>query len=64
MHDKPIPESAGKLDSEKRTTIACRKCGKQTVVLQSWESDCGGYEDDKFSCKSCGHVWWVEGPDA
>jgi hypothetical protein len=29
-----------------------------------WESDCGGYEDHKFTCLTCGHVHWVDGPDS
>jgi ribosomal protein L37E len=63
MHTKTIADSEGTFDDPHMTDIACRKCGKRTVTVQAWESSCGGYEDHRYTC-TCGHFWWVEGPDA
>jgi transposase-like protein len=64
MHTKPIAEIDGKFESAKPSNRRCPKCKKDTVVCQTWESSCGGYDDDKFTCSACGYHWWVEGPDA
>jgi DNA-directed RNA polymerase subunit M/transcription elongation factor TFIIS len=65
MHTQPMSERQGELDAEKRTDRKCPKCGVQgQCVYQTWESSCGGYEDEKHTCRACGHVWWIEGPDS
>jgi RecJ-like exonuclease len=66
MHTKPMSESEGTFDKDwQATTLPCRGCGKEGhVYVRTWESDCGGYEDDKYQCRACGKVWWIDGPDA
>lgn len=45
--------------------IQCRKCAcKGTVSMRVWESSDGAFEDYKFKCAACGHVWWVDGIDS
>lgn len=65
-HMKPMSESEGTFDKEQKSDRSCPKCKKTNVVMKVWNSNDGGFEDEKFTCKepSCGHVWWVEGPDA
>ena len=65
MHINSMSEVDGTFSKEKLTNLACRKCNKiGHVFLKEWESSCGGYDDEKYMCKACGHHWWVEGPDA
>lgn len=46
-------------------TRRCRKCDKETAhKCESWESSCGGYEDYKYTCSTCGTVHWVDGIDS
>lgn len=40
------------------------KCGSNNILYRRWESTCGGFEDICYTCKDCGKLWWVEGPDA
>jgi hypothetical protein len=63
---KPMNDSDGTFKDEwkKVPQCLCPKCGSQNVYCRTWESDCGGFEDDNFKCANCGHVWWVEGADA
>lgn len=43
----------------------CIKChATNCISVELWESSCGGYEDEKFTCSNCKYTWWVEGPDA
>lgn len=42
----------------------CPKCGQADAYHETWESPCGGYSDDKFVCRSCGYLWWVDGVDS
>lgn len=42
----------------------CRKCKKESAICYVWESSCGGYEDYKYVCQECKHVWWVDGIDS
>lgn len=44
--------------------VACRKCRATGVTETVWESTCGAYEDYKFECPQCGHVWWMDGIDS
>lgn len=41
----------------------CKVCNSDNIVYRSWSSHCGGYEDDKFKCLNCLHMWWIDGPD-
>lgn len=63
-HSAPMPDSAGTFAGEKPCDDACRKCKAKQVVYSKWESSCGGYEDYKYRCNTCGHVWWEEGIDS
>jgi DNA-directed RNA polymerase subunit M/transcription elongation factor TFIIS len=40
------------------------KCGGKDILHRVHESSCGGYEDTQYSCRSCGHSWWVGSADA
>jgi RecJ-like exonuclease len=45
--------------------VPCRKCKVAgQIERRSWESSCGGFDDDQYRCKACGGTWWIEGPDA
>lgn len=55
--------------SEKWEPVAtehpCCKCGSVGgIESYTWESSCGGYEDEHYRCTHCGKDWWIEGPDA
>lgn len=61
-HTGPVP---GDFTSDKKKSAGkCIRCGAEDVWYQEWESSCGGYEDYKYECRSCGKIWWVEGSDA
>jgi hypothetical protein len=66
MHMKPMSESEGTFDSgwrdSPRPCPHCKVTGQRQYRV--WESDCGGYEDEKNRCLACGKIWWIEGPDA
>lgn len=68
MHTGPVNDATdGKFSEWKKaeSDAPCRHCGKKgDVRYVVWESSCGGYEDYKYGCMSCGKTWWVEGPDA
>lgn len=63
-HMGDMPESAGTFTKGSATDRICRKCGNQTVRVELWESNDGAYEDEKFTCTTCGHVYWVDGIDS
>lgn len=65
MHDKPMKESEGTFTRSATATRTCPKC-HGPVTVQLWESNCGGFEDEKYTCDdpNCRHVWWVDGPDS
>lgn len=63
-HTQEMPDSAGKFGSKQEVPEPCRYCGNEYVHVQSWESNCGGYEDYRYSCSACGRFWWVEGADS
>ena len=63
MHTKPMSESRGAFTSEALSTRGCKKCGGK-VKREIWESGDGAYEDYKFTCLSCGHIFWIDGLDA
>jgi uncharacterized protein with PIN domain len=64
VHTGPMSESEGTFTGGTLTERTCSKCGKKTVRVQIWESSDGAYEDEKFTCTSCGHIYWVDGIDS
>ena len=63
MHTKPMAESDGTFTNENEVKWPCPKCGGK-VHMRVWESSCGGYEDEKYTCTACPWVRWAEGPDS
>jgi hypothetical protein len=64
MHSKPMEESQGTFTTTETSPHECRRCGRGPVKCQTWESQCGGYEDYQYTCPACGYVWWVDGIDS
>lgn len=64
MHTQPMADSDGKFANMKPCEGKCLKCGKEEVGYREWESSCGGYEDYQYTCRACGHSWWVDGIDS
>lgn len=64
MHTKEVSESDGEFGGMKRASRPCPKCGSADHFYRVWESDCGGYEDEKHECRACGKTWWVESADS
>jgi uncharacterized protein with PIN domain len=64
MHSKPMAEHEGVLKEPAKELDECPKCKKKAVKTRIWESNCGGFEDEKHECQACGHVFWVEGIDS
>ena len=64
MHTQPMADSDGKFAKMKPCEGKCRKCGKAELSYREWESNCGGYEDYQYTCRACGHSWWVDGIDS
>lgn len=65
MHTKPMAESEGNFSDMKPCEgKKCPKCGKEEIFYKVWESSCGGHEDYKFTCRACGHSWWIDGIDS
>ena len=46
-----------------KTNARCHRCKKRTVVCREWESSDGAHTDHQYKCKSCGYMWWIDGPD-
>ena len=44
--------------------VKCPKCKQLGVIETPWDSDDGAYTDYHYECKTCHHMWWVDGPDA
>lgn len=64
-HTGPMKESEGAFTSTETFTMWCAKCAKGTPhTAQTWESNCGGYEDFKYTCTVCERVHWVDGIDS
>ncbi len=70
MHNQPILESSGEFRADgwkptkpENPAFTCQKCGSDNVWYRTWESSDEAYEDIKYSCRSCGRNWWVEGDD-
>ena len=65
MHIQSMPESEGKFTKESNAPVAkCPKCWEFAVYYKIFESNCGGFEDAKYTCAKCGHYWWIDGPDS
>ncbi len=65
MHTQPMPESAGTFGPVAAQLHDCPHCkALKCVKLRLWESNCGGWEDERYECTTCGKVWWNEGADA
>lgn len=63
-HTGPLCDSDGTFGSEQSTNEPCRQCRARTVTACLWESNDGAYEDWRFTCLLCGHIWWVDGIDS
>jgi hypothetical protein len=66
-HTRPYTEeeiAAGEFSQPQYTQAYCRMCDIANVTVQSWDSACGGYTDYKYTCKTCGHHWWIDWPDS
>lgn len=57
-------ENEGAFEATVDTDMSCRVCSAVAVKASPWSPSDGGSEDTKFTCTACGHVWWVDGPDA
>jgi Zn finger protein HypA/HybF involved in hydrogenase expression len=64
MHTGQIHDSGGTLSKERAAVRPCPRCGWKDVLVQTGDSSCGGYEDLKYTCPQCYHVWWVDGIDS
>ena len=64
MTHGPMRESDGVFSMSEDTDCECRHCHAFAVTVRQWDSNCGGYEDYKYTCGACGHVWWIEGIDS
>jgi DNA-directed RNA polymerase subunit M/transcription elongation factor TFIIS len=60
----PISDDDGEFKNKVESARPCKKCGEYAVHSETWTSNAGGFEDWRYTCKACGHFWWVEGPDS
>lgn len=63
-HMKPMSETDGEFTKREGSKMACPKCQQTNVTVQTWESSDGAYEDYKYTCPDCKHVWWIDGIDS
>lgn len=63
-HTREMSELEGDFKPAVASAARCPKCRGVDTVCESWTSSCGGYKDYKYTCKTCNHHWWVDGPDA
>lgn len=63
-HMKPMEENEGHFDLAIPAGRVCRKCGQGPVRRELWHSHDGGYEDARYTCGACGHIWWIDGIDS
>jgi uncharacterized protein with PIN domain len=64
-HMGPMKESEGTFTLVGDSMTRCRACERNTMhTVQQWDSNCGGYEDFKYTCNECGKVHWVDGIDS
>lgn len=48
------------IDKDQPCGKQCPKCGHSDTTSRNWESSDGAYENVRFTCHHCGHVWWWE----
>lgn len=63
-HTRQLDDSEGVFGAATATEVACPKCHAQRVSFEVWESNDGAFEDVKYTCAGCGHVWWMDGIDS
>lgn len=63
-HMKEMEEHEGTFSPPEDKKYPCQKCGAVEAICRLWESSCGGFEDYQYTCKTCKHVWWVDGIDS
>ena len=65
-HMGPVRDSDGKFTVESATYICrCNVCQKDREhKAERWESNCESYVDFRYTCTTCGAVFWVDGPDS
>lgn len=63
-HMKPMPDSEGTFQPYKKSARPCPYCGSAERYYRVWESNDGGFEDEKHECRTCGKTWWIEGIDS
>lgn len=61
---RKFSELEGEFTRSEQSQTPCRKCGGRNVKCQTWESSDGGYEDYKYTCGDCSHIWWIDGIDS
>jgi hypothetical protein len=63
-HTRALADEEGRFSRRESAECFCRRCKSQTVECELWESHCGAYEDHRYTCTTCGHVWWIDGIDS
>ena len=64
-HTTSMPDSAGEFSPAQGEERFCAHCKARTPFkVERWDSNCGGYEDYKYTCTACSHGLWIEGSDA
>jgi len=57
-------EFDGEFTTTTEKLYECPKCSNLSLSKRIWESSCGGYEDVKYECSSCGYYYWIDGIDS
>ena len=57
---------SGDFSGKKLTSLRyCTHCEDEKLFdVRVWESSCGGFEDYKYTCPTCKHGFWIDGPDS
>jgi hypothetical protein len=63
---RSVSEAEGGAATEWRPSgRPCRRCKVAgRCYARAWGSDDGAHADEEYQCRSCGAVWWIEGPDS
>ena len=61
---RKFSESEGTFRPTEQSAKLCDECGGSNVTYRIWESSDGAYEDYKYTCHGCGHIWWIDGIDS
>ena len=65
LHTGPMPDSAGNFTKAGTSERFCSTCATHSAhECESWESNCGGYTDYRYTCVSCRAEHWVDGIDS